>query len=210
MDLKALTEQLQQYCSTMQSTEIDVRRYMLECAAKFLLCALNINFENDESTRDSPKRFADTWLEICQGYNVNVQELLSTTFTVPSQQMIVLREIPYYSVCEHHLLPFYGHISIGYIPTNNKVLGMSKLSRLVDAFSQRLQVQERMTEQIAEALIAEPLLPKGVGVVCHGTHLCSCMRGIRKGADFVTSALRGVFLHEIGVREEFFKLSEWQ
>jgi len=209
MKREELHSQLQQFVDASIGMD-DVRHFALVCAAQLLLKALGIDFENDDSTRDTPKRFADAWLEICRGYTLDKQEILSTTFVVPSQQMIVLRQIPYYSVCEHHLLPFYGHVSIGYIPDKNRVLGMSKLARLVDMFSQRLQVQERMTEQIAEALVDAPLSPKGVGVVCHGTHLCSCMRGIRKEADFVTSALRGVFLSEPGVREEFFKLAEWK
>ena len=141
--------------------------------------------------------------ELLIGYTVDPRELLNgALFDVEYDEMVVVSDIDFYSLCEHHLLPFHGKAHVGYLPYK-KVVGLSKIPRLVDMFARRLQVQERMTQQIA-TFMDELINPQGVGVVVEGSHLCTAMRGVQKAeAKMVTSAVKGVFRTNSSTREEF-------
>ena len=157
---------------------------------------------NREGLRDTPRRVADMFAELTQGYSMNPKEILAREWSEVTG-MVVAKNIGFFSLCEHHLLPFYGNVHIGYIPSR-AVVGLSKLVRLVDCFSQRLQLQERMTKQIADAL-NNNLRPHGVVVVVQARHLCMEMRGVKSGADILTSELRGQF-EKFETRNEFFNM----
>lgn len=155
-----------------------------------------------EGLRETPRRVADMYEELTEGYSMSPKEILSREWNEVTG-MVIAKEIDFFSLCEHHLLPFYGRVHIGYIPSR-AVVGISKLARLVDCFSRRLQLQERMTKQIADA-INENLHPYGVAVVIQARHLCMQMRGVKSGADIVTSELRGQF-EKLETRNEFFQM----
>jgi GTP cyclohydrolase I len=163
----------------------------------------------EEPTRDglekTPQRFLRSLQFLTSGYQKNVAEILQQAlFDVDYQDMVVVHSIEFYSLCEHHLLPFYGKVHVGYIP-NQKVVGLSKIPRLVDAFARRLQVQERMTRQIAETM-QMVLQPQGVGVVMEAFHFCMMMRGVEKQDSFTsTSCMQGVF-QKPETRQEFLYL----
>lgn len=150
---------------------------------------------------DTPRRVIKAFKELTAGYQENPNEILSRVFIEPYDEMVVLKDIEFWSLCEHHMLPFHGKVHIGYIP-NGKIVGISKLARLVKCFSRRLQVQERLTIQIAEA-IQQALKPHGVGVVVEATHLCMAMRGVKEPANMVTSCLLDYFRDRS--RSEFLK-----
>ena len=153
---------------------------------------------------DTPARVGKAWREMTAGYDEDPAEILSRTFDETSDEMIVLRGISFYSTCEHHLLPFYGEASVGYLP--GKVVGISKLARLVNCFARRLQIQERMTHQIAES-IERHLGAKGVGVVLRAHHLCMGCRGVKQEeTEMVTSAMLGKLRSEATTRAEFLRL----
>jgi len=156
---------------------------------------------------DTPKRVAEMYAELFMGIQVDPAEELKVEFEEGYREMVILRDIPFYSMCEHHLLPFYGVAHIGYIPNaSGRVVGASKLARVVEVVARRLQLQERMTTQIAEA-ICRGIKPDGVGVVIHAEHFCMIMRGIKKpGSTVVTSAVRGLFRRQSKTRAEFFSL----
>ena len=156
--------------------------------------------------RKTPARVTEMWQHITRGYRTEVAALLKDSVCdEPYSQMIMVRDINYYSICEHHLLPFFGKAHVAYIP-NGKMIGLSKIPRLVDAFACRLQIQERLTNQIAEAL-QDTLKPHGVAVVIEATHLCMQMRGIEKQNSVVTtSALFGSFREDERSRNEFLHL----
>jgi GTP cyclohydrolase IA len=158
-----------------------------------------------EGLQNTPERVARMYDELLRGYHVDPIALINDAlFEVEYDEMVVVKDIEYYSLCEHHLLPFYGHAHVAYIP-RNKVLGLSKIPRVVDLFARRLQVQERMTRQIADFL-NEVLHPLGVGVVIEGAHLCSMMSGVQKAnARMVTSSLTGRFKSDARSRAEFFE-----
>ncbi len=155
----------------------------------------------------TPRRVAEMYAELFKGMGVDPREVLSVSFGEGHREMIILKDIPFYSMCEHHLLPFYGLAHIGYIPNNEgSVVGASKLARVVEIVAQRLQLQERMTSQIADA-IADGINAKGVAVVLQAEHMCMVMRGIKKpGSNMVTSGLRGIFRTDPKTRAEFFSL----
>jgi GTP cyclohydrolase I len=160
---------------------------------------------NREGLSDTPKRVSKMYGEIFSGYGKNPKDVLKATFKTDNDSMVIIKDIDYYSHCEHHMVPFFGKVHIGYIP-NKKVLGLSKFARLVEVFARRLQIQEQMTHQIAEA-IWEYLKPKGVIVVVEGVHLCMAMRGVQKlNSKTITSAVRGTFKTNVSTREEFLKL----
>jgi GTP cyclohydrolase I len=142
--------------------------------------------------------------ELCSGYTVDIGALLATTFHVAYDEMVVVRGVEFMSLCEHHLLPFTGHVTVGYVPTD-RVVGLSKIPRVIEAFSHRLQIQERMTHQIASAL-QEHLDPLGVGVVVTASHSCMAMRGVRKHGEMVTSAMLGLFRDNPEARAELLAL----
>lgn len=161
---------------------------------------------NRDGLIDTPRRVMDSWMEMTKGIDESPQEILSRTFDVEHDQMVVLRGISFTSLCEHHVLPFVGTADVAYVPTV-EVVGISKLARLVECFARRLQVQERMTNQIADA-IEEHLATQGVGVVLRAHHACMGCRGVRQSeAVMVTSALRGIMLEDAGARAEFLNLT---
>lgn len=167
-----------------------------------LLVAIGENPERD-GLLDTPKRVAKSYQELVSGYTTNPNELLNNAvFDVEYDDMVIVTDIEYYSLCEHHMLPFMGHAHVAYIP-DKKVVGLSKIPRIVDMFSRRLQVQERLTRQIAE-FIDEVLQPKGVAVVMDGQHMCSMIRGVKKhDSGMTTSAMIGEFKVDRNVRNEF-------
>jgi GTP cyclohydrolase I len=163
-----------------------------------------------DPTRDgllrTPERMAKSMDFLTRGYAQDpAQVLRDALFDVDYDQMVIVRDVEFYSLCEHHLLPFFGKAHIAYIP-NGKVIGLSKMARLVDIFARRLQVQERLTREVADA-IEDAIHPQGVGVVIEAQHLCMMMRGVEKqSSTTVTSAMTGVFLEQQGTRSEFLSL----
>lgn len=158
-----------------------------------------------EGLRDTPRRVADMYAEVFWGLRHDPSEVLGVGFEVDHQEMVLVRDIPFYSMCEHHFLPFHGVAHIGYIP-NGRVVGLSKLARALEILARRPQLQERLTSQLADAIMAS-VEPAGVGVVIRADHLCMTMRGIKKpGSLTVTSATRGVFRHQAATRAEFMNL----
>ena len=155
----------------------------------------------------TPERVEKSMKWLTRGYQLSVEDVIGDAiFDEDHHNMVIVKDIEMYSMCEHHMLPFFGKVHIAYIP-NGKIVGLSKLPRVVEVFSRRLQVQERMTEQIASALM-EVLNPHGVGVVIEAAHLCMMMRGVEKqNSKTITSAMKGVFLEDIRTREEFLRLS---
>lgn len=151
----------------------------------------------------TPERVARMFDELTSGYHIDPIKMINdAVFDVEYNEMVVVKDIEYYSLCEHHMLPFFGKAHIAYIP-NGKVIGLSKIPRTVEMFARRLQVQERMTEQIA-TFLEEVLQPQGVAVVVEGAHMCSMMRGVKKQqASMVTSSLRGLFKSDARTRAEF-------
>ena len=160
-----------------------------------------------EGLRGTPGRVAEMYAELFRGMGQDPREELKTEFEEGHREMVILRDIPFYSMCEHHLLPFYGVAHLGYIPNQNgRVVGASKLARVVDTLARRPQLQERLTRQIAET-IEEALQPDGVAVVVEAEHLCMVMRGIKKpGSSIITSATRGLFRRKAATRAEFLSL----
>jgi len=158
-----------------------------------------------EGVQDTPSRVVKSWKEIYSGYKQKPEEILSRTFEKGTyDQMVISKDIELYSVCEHHLLPFFGKAHVAYIPSD-KVVGLSKLARLVDCFSRRLQIQEKLTQQIADA-IQEHLNPVGVMVVIEAQHMCMTMRGVGKqNSTMITSAIKGAFKAD-KVKQEFLSL----
>jgi GTP cyclohydrolase I len=159
-----------------------------------------------EGLIDTPKRVEQTLRFLTGGYAANVDEVLNDAlFTVDYNEMVIVKDIDFYSLCEHHLLPFFGKCHVAYIP-NGKVVGLSKIPRLVDVFAHRLQVQERLTNQIASTLL-EKIQPLGVAVVTEATHLCMAMRGVEKqNSVAVASAMLGAFRDDARTRAEFLDL----
>jgi len=160
---------------------------------------------NREGLADTPRRIAEAYAEIFSGLQQDPLQDLTVKFDEGHREMVVLKDIPFYSLCEHHFLPFYGSAAVGYIP-NGSIVGISKLARVVDTLSKRPQVQERLTSQIADTIV-QALKPQGVAVVLRAEHLCMTMRGVKKaGADMVTSAVRGKFQESQVTRDEFMSL----
>lgn len=181
-------------------TSIDQDR--AEAAVRELLLAIGEDPDR-EGLRDTPARVARAYAEIFAGLHTDPAAVLDKTFSEDHQELVLVRDIPIYSTCEHHLVPFFGTAHIGYIPgTSGQVTGLSKLARLVDLYAKRPQVQERLTSQVADALVAK-LAPQAVIVVLECEHLCMAMRGIRKpGAMTITSAVRGGFKKNASSRAE--------
>ena len=159
-----------------------------------------------EGLRDTPKRVAKAFSFLTHGYRASKEEVINRAlFTQDTSSMVIVKDIEVYSLCEHHMLPFFGRCHIGYIP-NGKVFGVSKLARIVDLFARRLQLQERLTEQISQ-LVMEEIDAKGVGVMIEARHLCMMMRGVEKqNSLMVTSSVLGVFRDNLATREEFLNL----
>src|SRR2546421_10357011 len=160
-----------------------------------------------EGLQKTPLRVAKALSFLTHGHRVKIEEVINNAiFTQPTSSMIIVKDIELYSLCEHHMLPFFGRCHIGYIP-NGKVFGVSKLARLVDMYARRLQLQERLTEQISQAVM-ESIGAKGVGVMIEARHLCMMMRGVEKqNSLMVTSSVLGVFRENLATREEFLGLA---
>ena len=180
--------------------QIDVER--IARAVREILEAVGEDPDRDGLVR-TPERVAKMYGEVLAGLHENPAEHLSVTFEASHDEMVMVKDIPIYSLCEHHLVPFHGHAHVAYIPgVDGRITGLSKLARVVDGFARRPQVQERLTTQVADAL-AEALDPRGVLVVIEAEHLCMGMRGVRKpGAITVTSAVRGIFKENASTRAE--------
>ena len=158
-----------------------------------------------EGLRDTPRRVADMYAEVFAGLREDPADVLQVGFEEGHQEMVIVKDIPFYSMCEHHFLPFHGVAHVGYIP-NGRVVGLSKLARAVEILARRPQLQERLSSQLAD-VIMETMAPQGVAVVISANHLCMQMRGIRKpGSLTVTSAMRGVFQRGASTRAEFLSL----
>lgn len=158
-----------------------------------------------EGLLDTPARVTRMYEEIFGGYEADLEEVLGVTFDEQHEELVIIKDIVYYSQCEHHMAPFFGKVHVGYIPSG-KVAGLSKFARLVEAVTRRLQVQERITSELADAMM-RVLKPHGVMVVVTGEHLCMCARGVKKpGSQTVTSAVRGLFQTDSALRAEFLAL----
>jgi len=158
-----------------------------------------------EGLQDTPDRIARMYEEICGGMDEDAGEHLSKVFTVQNNEMVLEKDIVFYSMCEHHLMPFYGKAHVAYIP-NGKVVGLSKLARTVEVYAKRLQIQEQMTGQIADAIM-EHLAPQGVMVMLEAEHMCMTMRGIKKpGSKTVTMVARGAFETDENLKNMFFQM----
>lgn len=166
-----------------------------------LLTSLGEN-PNRQGLKKTPQRFLDALLFLSSGYNVNLDEVVGdAVFDEPYQDMVVVRSIEFYSLCEHHMLPFYGSCHVGYIP-NGKIIGLSKIPRIVEVFARRLQVQERLTHEIGEAL-GKILSPQGVGVVIEASHLCMMMRGVQKQNSVTSTSFVSGCFKKLETRQEF-------
>ena len=160
-----------------------------------------------EGLVDTPRRVAEMYAELFMGLAIDPKEELTVGYELGHREMVIVKDIPFYSMCEHHLLPFYGTVAIGYIPdASGRVVGISKLARVVEIVARRPQIQERLTTQIADAIV-DGLEPDGVAIVVNAQHLCMIMRGVDKpGSNVITSAIRGAFRRKAASRAEFFSL----
>lgn len=159
-----------------------------------------------EGLKDTPRRIEESYKFLTRGYHQNIDDVLNNAFfTAEDNHMVIVKDIELYSLCEHHMLPFIGKCHIGYIPTD-KVVGVSKLARVVDMFARRLQIQERLTHQIADVLMNE-VGAQGVGVVIEAQHMCMMMRGVEKqNSKMITSDMQGTFRSQMATRTEFLRL----
>lgn len=159
-----------------------------------------------EGLRETPRRVADMYGEIFAGMKQRPADVVKVFYAEEHDEMVMLKDIPFFSMCEHHMLPFFGVAHIAYIPKGNKLLGLSKLARILDMFAKRLQLQERLTSQVADTIMRS-IGPLGVLVIIEAEHLCTTMRGIKKsGSRMVTSAIRGVFRKNESTRKEALSL----
>jgi len=186
------------------SSKKPVDQHRIEAAVREILLAVGEDPER-EGLRDTPARVARMYTELFSGLHRDARELLAKTFTQKYDEMVLVKDIRFASCCEHHLLPFFGKAHIGYLP-NGKVVGLSKLARAVEVLARRPQVQERMTEELADLLMAE-LDARGVGVILEATHTCMTIRGVRSPDSLcTTSAMRGGFRDNLGTRQELMAL----
>lgn len=186
------------------NSKVTSNREQIEHHVREILKLIGENVER-EGLLETPARVTRMYEEIFAGYEVDPSEVLGVTFDEQHEELVIVKDIVYYSQCEHHMAPFFGKVHIGYIPSG-KIAGLSKLARLVEAVTRKLQVQERITSQIAD-IMEEALKPHGVMVVVEGEHLCMCARGVKKpGSMTVTSALRGEFRSSAALRSEFLSL----
>ena len=190
------------FLATFELNFPPVNNEQIEAAIEDILVAVGEDPQR-EGLLNTPQRVARAYEEMLEGYRTDPVALLNNAlFDVEYDDMVIVKDIEFASLCEHHMLPFVGHVHVAYIP-NGKVIGLSKIPRIVDMFAQRLQVQERMTRQIAE-FINEVINPVGVGVVAEGVHMCSMIRGVEKhDASMTTSAMLGTFREKSKTRSEF-------
>lgn len=185
-----------------KSKKIDFAK--IEKAVKQILEAVGEDVDR-EGLKDTPARVARMYGELLAGFKENPKQHVKSIFTEEHDEIVLLRDIPFYSTCEHHMMPFIGKAHVAYLPAG-KVIGISKLARIVDCFARRLQVQERLTTQVAD-FIMDNLKPKGVAVVLEASHSCVTIRGIKKpGSTMVTSAIRGIFKKDMRTRAEVMSL----
>ena len=181
-----------------------IDREKLQNAARQILLAIGEDV-NREGLVETPKRIANMYAELLAGFDEDPKDHLGSVFNEKYDEVVLLKDISFYSICEHHLMPFIGKAHVGYLP-DGKILGISKLARVVDCFAKRLQVQERLTVQIADFLM-ENIKPQGVVVVIEASHSCMTIRGAKKpGSVMVTSALRGIFKRDLRSRNEVLEL----
>ncbi len=194
------TEAIYEIAETIQDLDID--HEAIQQATRQILIAIGEDPERD-GLKKTPDRVARMYQELLSGYRTDpMAQINDALFDVTYDEMVIVRDIEFYSLCEHHMLPFIGRAHVAYIP-HGRVLGLSKIPRIVDLFSRRLQIQERMTRQIADFL-EELLHPRGVAVVVEALHLCAMMRGVKKhDARMTTSAMSGVFRKRLATRSEF-------
>ncbi|TNJ65818.1 GTP cyclohydrolase I FolE [Paenibacillus hemerocallicola] len=187
-----------------RNDNVDRNRERIEEHVREILRLMGENVER-EGLLETPARVTRMYEEIFAGYSVDPRDVMGVTFDENHQELVIIKDIVYYSQCEHHMAPFFGKIHIGYLPSG-KIAGLSKFARLVEAVTRRLQVQERITSEIADILV-EVLDPQGVMVVVDGEHMCMCSRGVKKpGSKTVTSAVRGRFTSDSALRAEFLSL----
>jgi len=183
--------------------KIDIQK--IEQAVSMILEAIGEDTRR-EGLIDTPKRVAKMYQELFSGLYEDPSEHLNTIFSENHEELVIVKDIPFYSMCEHHLVPFFGVAHVAYIPRNGKVTGLSKLARVIDVVTKRPQLQERITTTVANTIINK-LNPLGVAVVIEAEHMCMTMRGIKKpGSKTITSAVRGIFEHDIALRAEAFSL----
>jgi len=186
------------------NSQVSSNREKIEAHVKEILKLIGEDVER-EGLIETPARVTRMYEEIYAGYEVEPREVLGVVFDENHEELVIVKDIVYYSQCEHHMVPFFGKVHIGYLPSG-KIVGLSKLARLVEAVTRRLQVQERITSTIANVL-DEELDPQGVFVVVEGEHLCMCARGIKKpGSKTITTAARGLYKHDAALRSEFMQL----
>lgn len=175
----------------------------LQNAVRNILSAIGEDPER-EGLKATPERVQRMYIELCAGYQMDLEKVVNgAVFNEDCGSMVLVRNISFYSLCEHHMLPFYGKIHVAYFP-DGKIIGLSKIPRIVEMFARRLQVQERLTEQVCDA-VEDILHPKGIAVLTEGIHMCSVMRGVRKeSAELVTTRFTGVFRDDAELRDEFY------
>jgi GTP cyclohydrolase I len=179
----------------------NINRAQIEEAVRLILEAVGED-PNREGLLDTPKRVAKMYEEVFSGLTIDPKEYFETIFSEDHEELVLVKDIPFYSMCEHHLVPFHGIAHVAYIPKDGKVAGLSKLARAVEAVSRRPQLQERITSTVADTIM-ETLQPYGVIVVVEAEHMCMTMRGVKKpGAKTVTSAVRGVYVTDSNARRE--------
>jgi len=182
---------------------MDIKK--IEKGMKLIIEGLGKNIDK-EKLKDTPKRVAKIYSEILSGIDIDPAKVLGKVFKEEYNELVLVKDISFYSICEHHFLPFFGKAHVAYIPDGNNVVGISKIARLVDVMSKRPQIQERMTNQIVD-VIMNVLTPQGAMAVIEAEHLCMIMRGIKKpGTKIVTSAMRGIFLRDLRTRTEALSL----
>lgn len=183
----------------------EVNRTQLEEAVRLILEAIGED-PNREGLLDTPKRVAKMYEEVFSGLNEDPERYFETIFSEDHEELVLVKDIPFYSMCEHHLVPFFGKAHVAYLPQNGRITGLSKLARAVEAVSKRPQLQERITSTIANAIM-DKLEPHGVMVVVEAEHMCMTMRGVKKpGSKTVTTAVRGIFKDDSNARSEVLTL----
>ncbi len=180
-------------------------QHKIQAAVREIIKAIGENPER-KGLKETPKRVAKMYYELFKGLEESPEKILGKVFYEDFNELVLVKEIPFFSMCEHHMLPFYGKAHIAYLPDNKKVVGISKIVRLVEVFSRRLQLQERITNQVADTIM-KVLTPQGTMVVIEAEHMCMEMRGVqRPGTKIVTSAMRGIFLKDFRTRTEAINL----
>ena len=176
----------------------------MQAAVRTILTAIGEDPER-EGLLATPERVQRMYVELCAGYRMDLESVVhGAVFSEHSESMVLVRNISFYSLCEHHMLPFYGKMHVAYFP-DEKIIGLSKIPRIVEMFARRLQVQERLTEQVCDA-VEEILHPKGIAVLTRGIHMCSVMRGVKKeSAELVTTRYTGIFAERADLKDEFYR-----